>query len=208
MGVNMGTKTITAKQAVNLKPHELRTLYHNKEELSKAVSAMRKEAKRRYDRIEKSGVSSFAVTMLKKRGGIPKTIRGMDEQELRAYFIKFKTFLTDKTSTDKGIKEEFEKIRNNLHLSNSMSDKEVDKLLEVWTRVREASTTIKPKTEIYYNVLEQIEQQVKQGMSVEDIINNITSDLDAEYLARELEYEQRRSTASYFSTASDFTPLG
>lgn len=201
-------KTLTAKQAINLQPHELRKLYNNKSELSKTLTVMRKEVKRRYERIKDSGLSSFATSMLEKRGGIPKTIRGMSEEDLRKYFLRFKDFLSDKTSTDKGIKEEFNKIRKDLNLSSSLSNKEVNKLLDVWTRVREATTTIKPKTETYYNVLEQIEQQVKQGLSVEDIVKNIKSDLDAEYLARELEYEQRKSTASYFSTASDFTPFG
>ena len=98
---------------LSISPKKLDTM--TEKELRKVVSTMRSTARKRYERIEKAGLSDYspAVNLLKKRGkkGLLPPVKELDKTSLINEYKRYKSFLKSKTSTKKGAKVYVEKIR-------------------------------------------------------------------------------------------------
>ena len=193
---------------LNLKPREVKRIFASREELAKTVSEMRSVARKRYEREDKINISSPAVADLKKavkRSGNGRTtkaelfpsVRNMSKQDLQREYYKYKNYLVDRTSTSKGLEEFYSEVRANMGLNIKLSQQQMDKLLEIWNKVR-YNTVILEDNEKYNDTLTEIATQLKQGVDPDEVLRNVLDKLNAEYEQREVQYNEQRSLKRLF----------
>lgn len=130
-------KGITTAQALSYNTRQINQM--TTKTLSKVVSVMRSTSRKRYERLEESGVYSPAMNyMVKSTKGetIFPTVKGMDRVALINEYKRQKTFLEQKTSTVKGARESQEEKRQQISemFSTEFTDEETT---EIWEMVDE-----------------------------------------------------------------------
>lgn len=190
-------KAITLTEAMNLKPRQVRKIFGDRRELSKVVSTMRSVARKRYEREERMGVSSNASWDLKKTvkksNGTARTtkadlfpdVRKLSLKELQAEYMKYKQYISDDTSTSKGLDKFFDEVKNNLGIGDyNLTQKQMSDLLEIWNRVKDNSV-MREDWEKYRECIADIATQLQDGLSFDEVLAYVRNKYNIEYEERE-----------------------
>ena len=131
---------MTTKEILNIDGADFIGLTPKK--LAQYVSSLRSTARKRASRLERKGQSTPALRGLKNGGGLP-AIKGMNEQELKREFVRYKSFLESPTSTISGFNKYRDDIIDSLRSRGvDIDNKMFDDFWENYERLKEIDPSI------------------------------------------------------------------
>lgn len=175
-------------------------------DLRKVVGRLVSAGNKRIRSFEKSGASSPAYRQVTRSGGAFST-KGKNLNQLRAEYVRAKSFLTAKS----GSKREWEKIKhkeiNTLRkMGIDINEQTFDKFWKTYERLKESSPEVGEK-KFKYEVLKEISRRTKKGQSIRKISNDIQKDLTKVYERLQEAESETTGTASFFETTGEDLPF-
>lgn len=178
----------TVKAILETEPEQWQKM--TEPQMRKAVAKLASVANKRIDRLLKSGVPTFWETRLEKEGG-RFTTKGKSLNELRAEYMRAKTFLESRWSTVTGAKQLDAKVTEGLEGVGVQHETtgEIRKIMwRVLEEVRHKYPDMKHNKEWKYRVMDLVDKIVEEkskGTKEEDIFEaalaEILPKVDAQY---------------------------
>lgn len=171
-------------------------------QLRKAVKVLADAGNKRLKRFEEKGEESPAFQYVKggKRSKGNFTTKGKDINQLKAEFQRAKTFMTSKTGSltgwNKVKKETIDKLKveSNIELTTD----QFDVFWRSYTELTRTDAGKKVAKQYKYQILEEISEIQKPGMSVSDIVGKLQSKITDLYeSAKEEENAQKAKRGKY-----------
>lgn len=135
---------MTTQQLLNFTQRQLEKA--TEKELREVVSNLRSTSRKRYERIEKSGVYSEAVKALKDRAYknfdyVLPTVAGMDKITLINEYKRYKAFLSSKTSTLSGARKSNKTKRETVSdiTGVELSDEDTVEVLQLYDEAKKSN---------------------------------------------------------------------
>lgn len=171
-------------------------------DLRKVVGRLVSAGNKRIRSFEKSGAFSPAYRQVTRSGGAFST-KGKNLNQLRAEYVRAKSFLTAKS----GSKREWEKIKhkeiNTLRkMGIDINEQTFDKFWKTYERLKESSPEVGEK-KFKYEVLKEISRRTKKGQSIRKISNDIQKDLTKVYERLQEAESETTGTASFFEKETE-----
>ena len=171
-------------------------------QLRKAVKVLADAGNKRLKRFEEKGEESPAFQYVKggKRSKGNFTTKGKDLNQLKAEFQRAKTFMTSKTGSLTGWKKVKEETIDKLKAESNieLSPEQFDVFWRSYTELTRTDAGKKIAKQYKYQVLEEISEIQKPGMSVSDIVGNLQSKITELYeSAKEEENAQKVKRGKY-----------
>lgn len=169
-------------------------------ELSQMVSILRSTSRKRYERLEKTGLIDLSPSAknLIKGGGLP-TVKGMSRNQLMQEFKRYTQFLSNKTSTVKGTRKYIKNIQDAVREITGNKDvfEDTDSLLRFYELYDELEETEIAQVLNYRAVMSTLDEvyNTNSDMSNENIIAL------AEARLNEL-YERENPTTNIYTSKS------
>ena len=112
--------SMKVKEILNLSDVQINKM--SRKELAQVTSILASAANKRIARIEKAGVTSPAVSNIKKHDG-KFSVKGKNTNQLRSEFARARNFMQNATSSVKGAKASARQIERNLGLDKKSAKK-------------------------------------------------------------------------------------
>lgn len=178
-------------ELTRLSPKEIQSF--KRTELAKVVTRLASAANKRIRRLQKSGVPSSALHAINKKF----SVSGKNMLELKEEYKRVKNFLGAETSTVTGAK----KVRANViegarRQGVEISEKDYDKFFRLYEELKRVDPSVQDKL-MKYNVWGELSEQLKTGVSMDDILIKMIENLGSIY-------EKRFSTDKDFSEFFEF----
>lgn len=156
-------------------------------DLREAVSSLRSTARKRAERLDAKGYNTQALTMLERSGGLP-TIKGMSDKELKREFMRYRSFLTNQTSTISGFKEFRSDVINGLASQGvHINEEDFAKFWETYEKLKEMSPEVENRR-LKYKSMRELANLVQEGtLDFEGLILQMQEEIEALYEAEEVE---------------------
>lgn len=166
----MNIKEMTAKEIAEMSMEQFNKL--TAKEAADALKKVRKSVNQRIRRMaERIDVYSPAVKALEERGGL-KAQRGLNRNETLAELKFGMKFLNYKTSTVTGARQVQNRVRSDLGLSQTASDKEVASIYSMFHKLQEEYPTILTEAAggiTYAQNKKKIGRLIRNGLNEEEI---------------------------------------
>ena len=164
------------------------------------VSRLASAANKRFKNLQNRGIVSPASIRLSQSGG-KVSVRGKSGVELQMEMTRAKQFLNSSLSTTKGykklqndIKEEERRI-NAGYSENEKNDTAMGLAFAYYDILYEQDPTI-ANIRQKYEIVEHIADQILEGKSGDDIINNTMSWLETKYIENQKQYNDNNISFS------------
>ena len=171
-------------------------------QLRKAVKVLADAGNKRLKRFEEKSEESPAFQYVKggKRSKGNFTTKGKDLNQLKAEFQRAKTFMTSKTGSLTGWnnvkKETIDKLKAESDIE--LTPEQFDVFWRSYTELTRTDAGKKIAKQYKYQILEEISEIQKPGMSVSDIVGNLQSKITELYeSAKEEENAQKAKRGKY-----------
>lgn len=177
-------KALTVKQILNMSVSEFNKL--SKTQLRKATQTLASAGNKRLKRFESSSVSSSAYQHIIKNGG-KFTTKGKNLNELRAEFLRAKTFLSSKGGSVSGAKKIQKETLDTLKKQGvDLSVEQYNNFWKAYERLKEMSPEVSNRG-LKYNVMGDIAELMEQDITnPEELAEIINSQLDRIYEEQEV----------------------
>ena len=173
----------------------------NRQELAKVVSKLGSASNKRVKRFNEKGVETPATRGLQRSGG-NISVKGKTANQLRAEYVRAKTFLTAKTSTSKG----FKKIKKDFEtrIGGALSPEETKTFWSAYNKLYE----LEPGFLRLYGsdrMQQYLRDEVINGNNSDDLATAGRNRLQESYEQIEREYVEKEDG---YNGTSDFFELG
>lgn len=152
----------------------------NKTDLRKVVGRLVSAGNKRLRSFEKVGESSPATRHIERSGGAFST-KGKNVNELRAEYIRAKTFLQSKTSSRRGWKKVKKDTTESLKRQgvNGITPDKLDDVLKVYERLKEVDPFVATKN-MKYRIMSDI-SEMTDGRNIDDVMTEMLGRIDDIY---------------------------
>lgn len=169
-------------------------------DLRKITGRLVSAGNKRMRTLEKDPNKSPALRQLEESGGKLST-KGKTLNELRHEFMRAKTFLESKTSKASEWKKVQKQILESLK-KEGINPSKID-MGTFWKVYNRITTTEGKFTErrLRYKVFSEIDTQIKDGRTVEEIVSDVIKNLSTQYKKAEKENKQKepKGVSDYFA---------
>ena len=171
-------------------------------QLRKAVKVLADAGNKRLKRFEEKGEESPAFQYVKggKRSKGNFTTKGKDLNQLKAEFQRAKTFMTSKTGNLTGWKKVKEETIDKLKAESNieLTPEQFNVFWRSYTELTRTDAGKKIAKQYKYQILEEISEIQKPGMSVSDIVGKLQSKITELYeSAKDEENAQKVKRGKY-----------
>lgn len=189
---------ITVKNLLNLDYAEINALTKEQTaQLRKAVKVLADAGNKRLKRFEDAGEESPAYQYIKggKRAKGKFSTKGKDLEQLKGEFKRAADFMKSATGSLRGWKEVKQNTIDKLRAESGidLSPDEFDVFWRAYTEMTKSDAGKKAAKQYKYQILEQIDQLMKPGTTVDEIVSKMTKTMDKLY-EQIKEEEEREKT--------------
>ena len=169
----------------------------SRRELSQMVSQLSSAANKRLKRFSEKGEVSPAVRYAEKAGKF--SVAGKNLNQLRAEYVRAKTFLQQETSTVRQWKQvKKETVRTLADMGVNIPREDVGEVMRIYGKVKSEFPDL-TDSQIYAPAIQQIYDQMQQGDATSNIINSARG-----MLVKGYENRERDNNAFNTGGVSDF----
>lgn len=177
---------ITVKNLLNLDYAEINALTKEQTaQLRKAVKVLADAGNKRLKRFEDAGEESPAYQYIKggKRAKGKFSTKGKDLEQLKGEFKRAADFMKSATGSLRGWKEVKQNTIDKLRAESGidLSPDEFDVFWRTYTELTKSDAGKKAAKQYKYQILEQIDQLMKPGTTVDEIVSKMTKTMDKLY---------------------------
>ena len=172
---------LTVKNLLNLDYAEINALTKDQlSQLRKAVKVLADAGNKRLKRFEDAGEESPAYQYIKggKRAKGKFSTKGKDLEQLKGEFKRAADFMKSATGSLKGWKEVKQNTIDKLRAESGidLSIDEFDVFWRAYTELTKSDAGKKAAKQYKYQILEQIDQLMKPGTTVDEIVSKMTKE--------------------------------
>lgn len=186
----------TASQLMDMDLAEFQSL--DARQLRAVVTRLASAANRRVRTLEKLGVGSPALALVKRQGGTFTTKGKSDLTDLRKEFVRVRNFMSLPSSTKKGAMESIKKMQEDLatNAGISLTAEQTGEMWETYDKLKKR----KPKLEEikYEVVIPNIAKRIESGQAGRQLLRNMREMLHRREVAEQKELKKRDSVSGFF----------
>lgn len=185
---------MTTSELLKLSSVEISKL--KKPQLRKIVQTLASTANKRLKRLQQKRISTPASLYANKSGKF--STKGKNINQLRAEYIRAKNFLQSKTSTIIGYKRFKKDVQKNLAEKGiNISSDNLETIFNIYEKMKDINPSVAEKN-LKYITLQEINEELKDGQTEEEILNRINDNLSQMY-EQEMELEDYDSISDFFT---------
>lgn len=189
---------LTVKNLLNLDYTEINALTKEQTaQLRKAVKVLADAGNKRLKRFEDAGEESPAYQYIKggKRAKGKFSTKGKDLEQLKGEFKRAADFMKSATGSLRGWKEVKQNTIDKLKAESGidLSPDEFDVFWRAYTELTKSDAGKKAAKQYKYQILEHIDQLMKPGTTVDEIVSKMTKTMDKLY--EQIKEEEEREKA-------------
>lgn len=185
---------MTTSELLNLSSVEISKL--KKPQLRKIVQTLASTSNKRLKRLQQKGITTPASRYVDKSGKF--STKGKNINQLRAEYIRAKTFLQSKTSTLKGYKQFKKEVQKSLSEKGiNISSDNLEPIFNIYEKLKDINPSVAEKN-LKYVTLQEISEELKDGQTEDDILSRINDNLSQMY-EQEMELENYDTISDFFT---------